>query len=92
MFACKNLEKYFSLMLKSFIKVVKRFTFKNLVKHFTKTHSLMIRSLVRWARQLVAKVAATKTNDGGLATEVVILTIDVGDPVTRSTVLVLEVR
>ena len=52
----------------------------------------MIRSLVRWARQLVAKVAATKTNDGGLATEVVILTIDVGDPVTRSTVLVLEVR
>ena len=40
----------------------------------------------------MAKVAATKTNDGGLATEVVILTIDVGDPVTRSTVLVLEVR
>ena len=52
----------------------------------------MIRSLVRWARQLVAKVTATKTNDGGLATEVVILTIDVGDPVTRGTVLVLEVR
>ena len=79
-------------MLKSFIKVVKRFTFKNLVKHFTKTHSLMITSPIQWARQPVAKAATPKIDDGDVVAEVVILTTDVGNPVTRSTVLVLEVR
>ena len=31
--------KYFTLTVKSSIEVLKRFTFKNLVKHFTKTYS-----------------------------------------------------
>ena len=52
----------------------------------------MIRSPIQWARQPVAKAAAPKTDDGGLVAEVVILTTNVGNPVTRSTVLVLEVR
>ena len=52
----------------------------------------MITSPIQWARQPVAKAATPKIDDGDVVAEVVILTTDVGNPVTRSTVLVLEVR